>query len=69
MHGLVVDLLQQAVARGEASVPDPIYTADALLATLQVDLYLFQRHHRAYSAAQIQAGLRQLVQALRTRDH
>jgi AcrR family transcriptional regulator len=69
MHGLVVDLLQQAVARGEACVPDPIYTADALLATLQVDLYLFQRHHRAYSADQIQAGLRELVQSLRTRSH
>jgi AcrR family transcriptional regulator len=65
MHAVLVDLLEQAVTRGEAGALDPVYTADALLAALQVDLYLFQRRDRQYSPAKIEAGLHQLVQGLR----
>jgi AcrR family transcriptional regulator len=65
MHGILVGLLEDAVALGEADIVDPIYTADALLAALDIHLYLFQRRERGYSPAQIKAGLHQLVQGLR----
>jgi AcrR family transcriptional regulator len=67
LHGVVVDLLQRAVAQGESDVTDPVYVADALLGALHVDLYLFQRHERQYDRARIHAGLHQLVNGLRTR--
>jgi hypothetical protein len=41
-----------------------VYTADALLATLHVDLYTFQRQVRGYAPAQIEAGIRATVDAL-----
>ena len=65
MHTVVVDLLQQAVARGEAEPMDAVYTADAFLASLDVNLYLFQRHERGYSIEQITTGLSRLVSGLR----
>jgi AcrR family transcriptional regulator len=65
MHGILVGLLEDAVADGEAQIADPIYTADALLAALDIHLYLFQRRERGYSPAQIKAGLHQLVHGLR----
>jgi hypothetical protein len=64
MHGVVVHLLEQAVARGEVAVDDRVYTADALLAAVDVDLYLFQRRARGYSREEIRAGLRRLLQGL-----
>lgn len=65
MHGVVVDLLERAVAEGEAEVDDCVYTADALLAAVDVDLYLFQRRERGRSAEHVLAGLRCLVEGLR----
>jgi AcrR family transcriptional regulator len=65
MHGILVSLLEDAIASGEARIADPTYTADALLAALDIHLYLFQRRERGYSPAQIQAGLHQLVLGLR----
>ena len=64
MHGVVLDLLERAVARGDARIDDCVYTADALLALLDIDLYVFQRRERGYSPEQIQAGMRRLVRGL-----
>jgi AcrR family transcriptional regulator len=65
LHAVVVCLLERADRSGEACVEDCVYVADALLATLDIDLYLFQRHERGYTPARILAGLRQLVAGLR----
>jgi AcrR family transcriptional regulator len=65
MHAVLVELLERAVANGEAAIDDSVYTADALLAALDVDLYLFQRRQRGYSPEQISAGLKRLVAGLR----
>jgi AcrR family transcriptional regulator len=65
LHAVVVSLLARADASGEACVDDCVYVADALLATLDIDLYLFQRHERGYTPARILAGLHQLVDGLR----
>ena len=64
MHGLVVDLLTDALTEGETDLVDPVYSADALLAALDVDLYRFQRDRRGYSVEQIEAGLHGLVDRL-----
>ena len=65
MHGVVLDLLERAVATGDVTIDDCVYTADALLALLDIDLYVFQRRERGYSPEQIQAGMRRLVRGLR----
>jgi AcrR family transcriptional regulator len=67
MHAVLVGLLERAVAEGEAAIDDCVYVADALLAALDVDLYLFQRRQRGYTPEQISRGLKQLVSGLRTR--
>jgi AcrR family transcriptional regulator len=67
LHGRVVACLERAVAQGEASISDCVYVADALLAPLSVELYLFHRQQRGYSPEQILAGLRELVEGLRQR--
>jgi AcrR family transcriptional regulator len=65
MHTALVDRLERAVANGEAEIDDCVYMADALLAALDVDLYLFQRRQRGYSPEQVSAGLKRLVAGLR----
>ena len=65
MHGVVLELLERAVATGDATIDDCVYTADALLALLDIDLYVFQRRERGYSPEQIQAGMCRLVRGLR----
>ena len=67
LHGVLVELLRRAVASGEAALDDCVYTADALLATLDVDTYLFERRERGYTPDQIRAGLLRLVEGLRAR--
>ena len=68
MHTALVGLLERAVADGEAAIDNCVYVADALLATLSVDVYLFQRRERGYTPEQISAGLKQLVEGLRARQ-
>jgi AcrR family transcriptional regulator len=65
MHTVLVERLERAVANGEAAIDDCVYIADALLAALDVDLYLYQRRQRGYSPEQISAGLKRLVAGLR----
>jgi AcrR family transcriptional regulator len=58
-------LLRQAVRTGEiANDLDLEYIGEALLATLQVDVFRFQRTVRGFSTARIQNGLRDMVRLL-----
>jgi AcrR family transcriptional regulator len=66
-HEISADLLAQAAQQGEASIEDPVYLADVLLAALNVDLYLYQRRVRGYSPEQIHRGLGWIIEALRVR--
>lgn len=54
-------LLRRAVAAGECPPLDAEYLADAILAPLDIDLYLFQRQRRGLTPERIVAGLRRLV--------
>lgn len=62
LRAAVVALLGQAVERGEARGDlDVEVTADAVLAPLAVDLYLFQRHELGMEPGRIVGALRGLV--------
>ncbi len=57
--------LQNAVTVGACRADlDSDYLADALLAPIQVDLYLYQRHILGWSVERIVTGLSQLVEGL-----
>lgn len=58
LHRTISNLLQQAMDGGEQPPLDVTFTADAILAALRPDLYLFQRHERGYTPEQIIQGLR-----------
>ncbi|HEX2914690.1 MAG TPA: TetR/AcrR family transcriptional regulator [Chloroflexia bacterium] len=65
-YSLIRLFLRQAVEKGLARADlDLDYVTEALLAPLQVDLFLYQRQERGYSPARISAGLRQLLEGLR----
>jgi AcrR family transcriptional regulator len=57
-HQTVSRLLQEAIAQSEILPLDPVYTADALLATLNAEMYLFQRTDRGFTPEQILQGIR-----------
>ncbi|GLV55105.1 hypothetical protein KDH_19520 [Dictyobacter sp. S3.2.2.5] len=59
-HSLISHLLEEAIAQGELEPLDTIYTADAIIATSDPALYLFQRQRRGYTPEQILAGLRRI---------
>jgi AcrR family transcriptional regulator len=67
LHRVVAGLLVQANHQGEAAVEDPVYTADVLLAALDVNLYAYQRRARGYTPEQIHRGLCLIVDGLRAR--
>lgn len=57
--------LQQAITVGACRTDlDSAYIADALLATVQVDLYLYERHVLGWSVERIVSGLAQVVGGL-----
>lgn len=56
-----VTLLGRAVEEGEVRPLDVEYAADALLAPLNIDLYLFQRHELSMDPGRITAALRGLL--------
>jgi AcrR family transcriptional regulator len=60
LHGTVETLLQRAVARGEAPPCDTAFRADAILASLAIDLYIHQRAERGFTPERIMAAIRQL---------
>ena len=59
-HSLIAHLLEEAITQGELVPLDPIYTADAIIATTDPALYLFQRHKRGYTPEQILEGIRHI---------
>lgn len=62
LRAAVISLLAQAVERGEARADlDVEVTADAVLAPLAVDLYLFQRGELGMSRERIVGALRSLI--------
>jgi AcrR family transcriptional regulator len=65
LHHIVSTLLGRAVAAGECRALDTAWFADALLAPLAIDLYLFQRRVRGFESGRIAAATRQLVAELR----
>jgi AcrR family transcriptional regulator len=65
-HQVTTSLLDQAIRQGEATIDDPVYTADVLLAALDVNLYAYQRRARGYTPEQIHRGLGRIVDGLRS---
>jgi AcrR family transcriptional regulator len=64
----VVGLLDEAGDRGEVSPDlDTECLADTLLAALNIDLYLYQRHQLGMERERIVGALRSLLEGLRTR--
>ena len=61
LHDVVATLLERAVRAGECRERDIAWCADALLAPLAIDLYLFQRRVRGFSPERIAAAARRLV--------
>jgi len=62
----VVELLDEAVGGGEIPVDlDVECLADTLLAALNIDLYLYQRHQLGMERERIVGGLRSLLNGLR----
>ena len=57
----VTTLLRRAVDEGEVWPLDVEYVADALLAPLNIDLYLFQRHELGMEPGRITTALRGLL--------
>jgi AcrR family transcriptional regulator len=49
MHTIIGDLLEEAKKFGCCPSLDPIFTADAIMASMAPDLYAFMRHDRGYS--------------------
>jgi len=65
---MVIGFLRRAVADGECGELDIDYLTDTLLAPLDIDLYLFQRHALGLDRARIVAGAqRLLIDGLRAR--
>ncbi len=60
VHSIIASLLEEAITQDELSLLDTTYTADALLATFDPALYLFQRHKRGYTPEQILQGARRI---------
>lgn len=60
IHETVETLLQRAVARGEMPPLDTAYMTDAILSTLAIDLYIYQRTERGFTPERIMQGIRQL---------
>lgn len=61
LNETVVVLLEQAVAGDEVPSLDVEYAADAILAPLNIDLYLFQRHELGMDPERITTSLSRLV--------
>lgn len=58
LHGRLLGLIKVGIERGECQEHiDPVFTADAILAVVDPDLYLFLRTNRGYSQKQIKANL------------
>jgi hypothetical protein len=59
-HETISRLLEEAIAQGEILPLNAVFTADSLLSTLSIDLYLFQRNDRPFPPDQILQRIRWL---------
>lgn len=58
IHRTVSQLFKEAIEQGEILPLDPVFTADALLSTLNIELYQFQRSERQLTPQQIFQAIR-----------
>jgi len=65
-YQVTLDLLKRSGehSRHNDSLNEAEYLADALLAPLDIDLYLFQRNIRGYSPERIRAGVHSLLESI-----
>jgi AcrR family transcriptional regulator len=69
-HSLIAHLLEEAITQKELAPLDTIYTADAIIATSDPALYLFQRQRRGYTPEQILEGIRHIyIKGVSVRSH
>ena len=61
LRATVVMLLERSVERGGIPALDVEYTSDAILAPLNIDLYLYQRHELGMEPKRITSSLRNLL--------
>ena len=61
LRATVAMLLERGVGRGEIPAPDVEYVSDAILAPLNIDLYLYQRRELGMSPERITSSLRDLL--------
>ncbi|MFC3843546.1 TetR/AcrR family transcriptional regulator [Paenibacillus sp. MAH-36] len=57
IHSVIVQLLNEVAKNTENLDLDPVFTADAIMAILRPDVYIFQRQHRGYSPEEIKNKL------------
>jgi TetR/AcrR family transcriptional repressor of mexAB-oprM operon len=57
VHSILGDLLKETKKLGCRPSLDPIFTADAIMASMAPDLYAFMRHDRGYSKADFNRSL------------
>ena len=57
VHSVILQLLNEISVVYKINILDPIFTADALMATMQPDVYIFLKQHRNYSAEDIRDKL------------
>ncbi|WP_219837251.1 TetR/AcrR family transcriptional regulator [Paenibacillus sp. R14(2021)] len=57
VHAIIVKLLEEIAEAQPSNIVDPIFTADACMATVRPDVYLFMRQHRNYTPDQIKHRL------------
>ena len=61
LRATVAMLLEHGVERGEIPSPDVEYVSDAIIAPLNIDLYLYQRRELGMSPERITSSLRDLL--------
>jgi TetR/AcrR family transcriptional repressor of mexAB-oprM operon len=57
VHSVILQLLNEISAVNKTIILDPVFTADAIMATMLPDVYIFQRQHRNYSPLDIKNRL------------
>ncbi|WP_219838533.1 TetR/AcrR family transcriptional regulator [Paenibacillus sp. R14(2021)] len=53
IHSVILKVLEAVAATNQGVVLDPIFMADALMATMQPSVYIFLKEHRKYSPTDI----------------
>lgn len=61
MHGIISGLLKEAILQKKSlNTLDPVFTADAIMASIAPDLYLFFRRDRGYTNEDIKKNIQSL---------